>query len=54
MLSHLFNCHNEWTGVLVALGMLPFIGPWVRIKLCSLKDHFQDRTHGHDHTPHNH
>ena len=31
-LEHLFNCHNEWVALFSLLGMIPWIGPWLRDK----------------------
>lgn len=33
MIEHLGNCHGEWNSLFYLLATVPFIGPWLFMKL---------------------
>ena len=33
MLGHLTNCHGEWNVVLAAMGSLPLVAVWLKLKM---------------------
>jgi len=46
-LEHLVNCHGEWAALFALLGMIPFIGPWIRSKI-KHKEGCEHEQHDHD------
>jgi len=32
-LEHLANCHGEVAALMAMLGMIPFLGPWLKSKI---------------------
>jgi len=36
MIQHLTNCHGEWNTVLAAIGSLPLVAVWLKLKMSPL------------------
>jgi len=37
-MEHLTNCHGEWNMLIALLSSIPFVGIWIRQKLCNTHD----------------
>jgi hypothetical protein len=36
MIQHLTNCHGEWNTVLAAIGSLPLVAVWLKLKMTAV------------------